>query len=107
MPRPKKHVHQYQGIVMGKNGNFLYKCMLPDCPHFLPVTELAIGRSSICWGGCGNVVTITPDMVGRKLQKPRCDNCREERKQRIFALQSIPVMSAGVNDGYEGEEYEE
>lgn len=100
--------HKYERMKVGKNDHEIYKCMFPDCPHYLPSLELAIGRLSLCWGiDCHNTVEMTRDMVSnRKTVKPMCESCKEERKKRLLALQSVPLISE-EEENYEGEEYEE
>jgi hypothetical protein len=76
------HYHKYQRLTW-PSGKAYYKCMEPNCPHYLPVAELAIGRESLCWGFlCNNLVLITKDDIIRKTQNPMCDECKEKRKER-------------------------
>jgi hypothetical protein len=66
----KKHVHKYQRIKLPK-GKFIFRCMLPDCSHYL-FEEFILGKSSICWY-CGNPFTI--DKTQRERARPHC-GCR-------------------------------
>lgn len=81
-----KGPHKYELLKIKKldrNGDrssvikrVIYKCMFPDCSHYLNEPELAIGKLSICWGGCGEAVIIQKDMP----VKPLCAKCKEKRK---------------------------
>ncbi len=88
-----QHVHKYERQLVGKKGHEVYRCMLDNCPHFLPTIELAVGRLSLCWGGCGEAVKIDKSMCGPSRESsmihPMCDNCREERKLRREALMEL------------------
>lgn len=95
MPIVKVHEgpHKYQRVTLGQKGTYeVYKCMLPDCAHYVQA-QLAVGRLSLCWGGCGNNVLLDQDAVGdRKVWRPMCDDCREERKLQRESLREIPEM---------------
>jgi len=70
-----KHIHRYRRVNIGsKNKDKKYnvfKCTLPDCPHYLPQENLIIGRKSICFS-CGNSFIIkTKDFA-----KAICENCK-------------------------------
>lgn len=56
--------------------------MLPNCAHYLPLAMLAVGRESLCWGGCNRLVTITKEDIENEIKKPLCELCRKERKMR-------------------------
>src|SRR5438477_2913522 len=103
--RKNNHTHKYQRFTIGKKEHEIYKCVLPNCNHFLTNTELAIGRESICWyagSNCEKVVVLTPEIVNwSKMKKPKCNACREEMKERRAALLAI----GGTETEPEGEEY--
>jgi hypothetical protein len=87
--KSKGHVHKYERGTIG-NGHEIYKCMLTNCPHYLPNVYLAIGRLSLCWGNCGDAVMLTQDMINKfKVKRPMCDSCRKERQERRAALAEI------------------
>lgn len=84
-----KGPHLYQivkikGLTRTGNSKFstfavkriIYKCMLPDCSHYLNEPEFGINRLSLCNGKCGESVSIDRSMP----QKPMCNNCKEKRK---------------------------
>lgn len=64
----KNHVHKYQQIKWGQKGTVIFRCMLPDCSHYLH-REMVKGKSTICWN-CG-AKTIMDDENLRRV-KPRC-----------------------------------
>jgi len=72
-----KHIHKYQQIKYKPSGYTVYKCMLPNCPHFIPIKELVIGRPSICWR-CGGLFTMSQATL---LKKPHCPECKRGRRE--------------------------
>ena len=72
-----KHIHKYQRIKYKPSGYTVYKCMLPNCPHFIPIKELVIGRPSICWR-CGGPFTMSQATL---LKKPHCPECKRGRRE--------------------------
>lgn len=64
------HIHKYKKELLGHNWH-VFRCVLPDCPHYVPV-RLAIGRVCICWR-CGAGFVLTGKHI--KLTKPHCDDC--------------------------------
>jgi len=101
MPKKIDHeIHKYKRMSVGRKGHEIYKCMLPNCSHYLPYVELAIGRLSACWG-CGASVELTQDMVGDlKTVRPICEDCKKLRKEQRAVLAGIPTL----NEGDENEE---
>lgn len=77
MPKTK-HLHKYKKEKLGHD-YYIYRCMQPDCAHYLPV-RLAIGRISICWR-CGAGFLMTGKHT--KLTKPHCDECTKGIKSNI------------------------
>lgn len=69
-----EHIHKYKRAELGNNGYVIYRCMLPNCSHYL-AQHLAVGRSSICWK-CGDEFTMT--MTSVKRSKPKCLECIAE-----------------------------
>jgi len=85
-----KHVHKYERTELGKKGYEIYKCRLPDCPHYVPVA-IATGRLSLCWANCGNAVMLTQEMVNHdKVWRPLCDTCKKLRAERRKAMRELP-----------------
>jgi hypothetical protein len=83
------HYHRYERQLW-PSGKAFYKCMLPGCPHYLPLATLAVGRESLCWGTeCNHLVIITREDVTREVRKPMCSDCKEARKQRKEELSKI------------------
>jgi hypothetical protein len=83
------HYHKYE-CFRWPNGKPYYKCMLPNCPHYLPVANTVIGRESLCWGPeCNHLVTLTREDVTREIRRPMCEDCKNKRKERKQELSSI------------------
>jgi hypothetical protein len=89
MAKKALHYHKYMRLNW-PNGKAYYKCMEPNCPHYLPIADLVIGRESLCWGYlCSNLVLITKEDVMRAIKYPHCQECREKRKERREELRAI------------------
>jgi hypothetical protein len=94
MKKVPTHFHRYERMTW-PNGRPFYKCMEPNCPHYLSTAELAIGRESLCWGvdsvgnPCDKLVTITREDILRKVKKPMCEDCRNTRLEQREALKGI------------------
>lgn len=83
------HYHKYQRFIW-PNGKIYYKCMEPNCTHYLPVAETVIGRESLCWGpACNNLVLITKEDVSKGVKFPFCSECKEKRAFRKQELSRI------------------
>ena len=70
MSKSNHKVHKYIRVNVTKTW-VIYKCCLPNCPHFVPV-KLVIGRDCICYR-CGNVFTMTNHTS--TLKRPHCKDC--------------------------------
>jgi hypothetical protein len=69
---PLEHdVHKYERVKLGSKGYRVYKCMLPNCMHYVR-EELVIGMLTICHR-CGQPVQMTKLMAQQK--KPHCRMC--------------------------------
>lgn len=88
MPK-QQHVHKYERQEIGKKGWVIYRCMLPDCSHFLPSEIMILGRLSLCWGSCGEAVVYDQYMLSKEIKHPKCDKCIEEKKERLEVLSRI------------------
>lgn len=76
-------VHKYRRINLGKKGYVVYKCMLPNCPHFIRA-ELCIGRMSICWR-CGKEFVMNEKTL--QLVKVHCIECTKSKlESKLDAL---------------------
>ena len=93
MSRKYDHIHKYQRVEFGgsrlpkfkhiRPPYIVYRCTHTNCQHFLP--ELMItGKESQCWGTCGGTLIITQEHITRKIVKPRCSYCKEEREKMIL-----------------------
>lgn len=81
-------VHKYQRFK-SKKDNPIFKCMLDNCPHYLPQDFLVLGRRTICWG-CGLEFLMTRDKI--HVNKPKCDGCIERRREDMKRLAELPVV---------------
>jgi len=89
MPKPVHDgPHKYERIDVGTKGHVIYRCMLPDCPHFLPSITYVTGRLSLCWG-CDDTCRITKEDIWHKVKHPMCESCKEERAQRREEMKQI------------------
>lgn len=88
----KQHIHKYERQKIGKNGHEIFRCMLPECTHNLPSIELAVGRLSLCWGGCGDAVLINQEMYSRRIVHPMCDKCKAEKIRRRRELDNLGMV---------------
>jgi len=69
-----KHIHKYRRINIASKGKEKYnvfKCMEPDCNHYLPQENLIIGRKSICFS-CGNSFIVKT----KNFAKAVCEDCK-------------------------------
>lgn len=64
-------VHKYERVRLGDKGFQVYKCVKPNCAHYLRM-ELVFGKLTICWR-CGREVVMTKPMA--KMKKPHCLGC--------------------------------
>lgn len=84
-----EHFHKYERQIW-PNKKIFYKCVLPNCSHYLPLASLVIGRESKCWGFmCDNLLTITKEDVAKGIKHPMCSMCKEKRKEQKEALAKI------------------
>jgi hypothetical protein len=84
----KKHTHKYERTELGSKGYTVYKCMIPDCPHFIE-PRLVVGRLSICHG-CDGELILTKTMINiEQIKRPVCEECKAERIRRRKELQTI------------------
>jgi hypothetical protein len=82
------HIHKYELMDFGRHGKKTFRCILTNCPHFLPQISMAIGRLSVCWGDCGVPLELKPEHL--TIKRPMCNECKEERKLRLSMNQLIP-----------------
>jgi len=71
-----KHIHKYLRQTLGHKGYIIYKCILPNCSHFL-AEKLVLGRQAICWR-CDNSFIIT-----KFHKKPHCESCVKGNRKEI------------------------
>ena len=80
--------HLYERTEVGKKGWVIYRCMLPNCSHYIS-EALIVGKISLCHGVCGDAVLYTQDDLNQKLKRPMCASCRELRKQQKEEMSKI------------------
>lgn len=80
-----KHLHKYKKVNIGssrgtksnRDGYWVYRCMKPDCSHYIPV-KLAENRVCEC-NRCGEPMTIGKlQLTGSSNEPmtwPRCAEC--------------------------------
>lgn len=66
-----KHIHKYQKFEWGRKRTIIWRCILPNCPHYLH-PEFIVGKQSICHR-CDEVFLLSKDKLARA--KPLCDIC--------------------------------
>jgi protein-arginine kinase activator protein McsA len=71
MAKKHTHIHKYQKVKWGKKETEIFRCMLPDCSHYLHL-EMALGKKSICHK-CGRTFTLGKGDIIKV--RPKCDNC--------------------------------
>jgi len=69
MAKKNNHTHQYVREKLGKQ--LIYRCILPDCSHYI-LARLVLGRKSLC-NYCGAEFVI--DKHNSTLRKPHCNEC--------------------------------
>jgi hypothetical protein len=91
------HTHKYERVRLGKK--YVYKCALPNCPHYV-YKELAKGRVSICWR-CGDEFVMNTYSV--QLAKPHCKKChrlksgeKKEYPDTKKAMEFLDTILPGV-----------
>jgi len=78
------HIHKYQRTTLGyparintgKPTYWVFRCMLANCPHYVP-EALIVGRSSLCHR-CGKEFIMT--LKESKMKKPHCRECTYSRE---------------------------
>lgn len=68
-------IHKYKKALLGKK--IIYKCILPDCPHYL-LRELVTNKLCLCHN-CNNPFVL-PKAPSLLKSKPWCPACEETRK---------------------------
>lgn len=90
MAEKKNHEgpHKYERMEIGRKGHVIYKCILPDCPHFLPSAHLVIGRETVC-KSCSSSVVYTKEMFSNDLKQAICENCREIKRRQAELMKTL------------------
>lgn len=74
-------VHKYLRIKTEKNERILFRCVLPNCSHYI-MEEFIIGKECICWR-CSKVFVILGRMKYRT--RPYCE-LHIKRKEMVEEL---------------------
>ncbi len=85
MSKHANHLHKYKKIDLsrkrGKEKFLVYRCQVPTCSHYIPLT-LAEGRVCEC-NRCGGVMVITKATLTRSnggaMALPHCDDCIQRK----------------------------
>jgi hypothetical protein len=72
------HVHKYKKVKLGR-GYIVYRCVLPDCTHYLSAKHV-VGQKNICWV-CGKPHVVYTDSNG-VLARPHCKTCTKSSKKQ-------------------------
>lgn len=73
MNQVHESAHKYQREIFN-SGYIVYRCILPDCSHYLNY-KLALGHRTICHG-CGVEFIIGKTITARKGKyQPKCPTC--------------------------------
>lgn len=77
----KKHEghHKYIKTIFKQSGTEIFRCILPNCAHFL-YEPMIVGRISLC-NRCGESYEITPKSTRAK--KMHCEACSRDRYNRV------------------------
>lgn len=87
--KEKKHIHQYQRVLIGKNKHPVMKCVLLGCSHFLSNVELAVGKESLCQFCKRATLRITQRDITVKRIKFYCNECKETIKKNQGSLAGL------------------
>ena len=67
--------HKYFQAKFKQSGTVIYRCGLPNCPHFI-YEPLIVGKLSICFR-CGNEFIVT--LRSTRSKKMHCEDCTRGR----------------------------
>lgn len=81
MKKPE-HIHKYMRVELGDKGFTVFKCMWPNCKHYLR-TELVVGRASVCWKCGDEMILNTANMVNKKPHHPWCTRQYTRRTEQL------------------------
>jgi hypothetical protein len=84
----KDHIHKYFRDKLGKQ--FIYRCMLPGCPHYI-LAKLVLGRESLC-NYCDTKFVI--DKHNATLKKPHCPDCVVVHNAKPRPVMERPMITA-------------
>lgn len=91
----RKHTHKYQRTDISKTPHkeyIVYRCVLPDCNHYI-VPELLIGKRSLCHR-CDEEFVITSDLA--RLAKPHCKECGPKNRKQLVDDELVDFLLGDV-----------
>jgi hypothetical protein len=91
-------VHKYLKAKTVKGERTIYRCMLPNCPHYV-TEEFIKGRECICWR-CGDVFVISGRMHERT--RPYCGKHNKVKESLEKVIPSSNVDNLLKKLGIEG-----
>jgi formylmethanofuran dehydrogenase subunit E len=71
MNKRTTHLHKYERAVLGKNNYVVFRCILPNCAHYIS-KELVKGKICLC-NRCNEPMIM--DTRASNMQKPHCKPC--------------------------------
>jgi transcription elongation factor Elf1 len=97
------HVHKYKRMRGMKKGSKWFRCMIPECNHYIR-KQLVVGKKSICWV-CNAEFIITEKEA--ELARPHCKKCvvRPDKKSKQPTIKveiKNDFLSHILGGGYHG-----
>lgn len=95
----KKHQgpHKYQRIKWGKNETIVWRCVLPECTHYVQ-DKFIFGKNTVCWN-CG--ATCSMDALRCTRARPTCNNCinkkRKIKEEETTPLDDLNALLGGLD----------
>lgn len=90
----QEHIHRYERVNLGKKGFTVFRCIKPDCSHYIR-KELASGKSCEC-NRCGRVMSL--DNFSMSLVRPHCVACTDRKRKgpiEFVELQNAVIHKLG------------
>lgn len=81
-------IHQYQRITRKPSNSIIYRCILPNCSHYIE-EWLAWGKITICHN-CKEQYVLRKRKNNQA--KPKCDNCTGKKKVEVEVEEGIDSL---------------